>query len=102
MKRRADCRVRRLLKFIMLYIRSVYTECVCTGYSGSDITNICRDASMMSMRRITAGLSLDDLKNLNKDKIKEPVRPDLILAICGCFRMQYSRVLRNYSRVLRN
>ncbi|KAJ1470552.1 katanin-like protein, partial [Baffinella frigidus] len=43
------------------------------GYSGSDITNICRDASMMSMRRITAGLSLEDLKALNKDKIKEPV-----------------------------
>eukprot|EP00291_Cryptomonas_curvata_P002839 CAMPEP_0172193708 /NCGR_PEP_ID=MMETSP1050-20130122/25124_1 /TAXON_ID=233186 /ORGANISM="Cryptomonas curvata, Strain CCAP979/52" /LENGTH=297 /DNA_ID=CAMNT_0012869333 /DNA_START=27 /DNA_END=920 /DNA_ORIENTATION=+ len=43
------------------------------GYSGADITNICRDAAMMSMRRITAGLSLDELKNLSKDAIKQPV-----------------------------
>lgn len=43
------------------------------GYSGADITNICRDASMMSMRRITAGLSLDALKNLSKEQIKQPV-----------------------------
>uniref|UniRef100_A0A7S1GTY6 AAA ATPase AAA+ lid domain-containing protein n=2 Tax=Hemiselmis andersenii TaxID=464988 RepID=A0A7S1GTY6_HEMAN len=43
------------------------------GYSGADLTNVCRDASMMSMRRITAGLSLDDIKNLSKQAIKEPV-----------------------------
>jgi len=43
------------------------------GYSGADITNICRDAAMMSMRRITAGLSLEDIKNLNKETMKQPV-----------------------------
>jgi len=46
------------------------------GYSGADITNICRDASMMSMRRITAGLSLDELKNLNRESVRQPVTMD--------------------------
>ncbi|CAK9295317.1 unnamed protein product [Gordionus sp. m RMFG-2023] len=39
------------------------------GYSGSDITNVCRDASMMSMRRAIAGLSPDEIKSLDKEQL---------------------------------
>lgn len=43
------------------------------GYSGSDITNVCRDACMMSMRRRISGLSSDEIKNLSKDELELPV-----------------------------
>ena len=43
------------------------------GYSGADITNVCRDASMMSMRRRIAGLKPSEIKNLAKDELDMPV-----------------------------
>merc|ERR1712218_83315 len=43
------------------------------GYSGADITNVCRDASMMSMRRKIAGLKPSEIKNLAKDELDMPV-----------------------------
>lgn len=43
------------------------------GYSGSDITNVCRDACMMSMRRRISGLSSEEIKNLSKDELELPV-----------------------------
>jgi katanin p60 ATPase-containing subunit A1 len=44
------------------------------GYSGDDLTNVCRDASMNGMRRKIAGKTRDEIKNMSKDYIsKDPV-----------------------------
>merc|ERR1740117_2105100 len=43
------------------------------GFSGADITNLCRDAAMMSMRRAITGLTADMIKNLKKDEIESPI-----------------------------
>ncbi|XP_063233836.1 katanin p60 ATPase-containing subunit A-like 1 [Bacillus rossius redtenbacheri] len=43
------------------------------GYSGADITNVCRDASMMSMRRKIAGLRPDQIRQLPKEELDLPV-----------------------------
>jgi katanin p60 ATPase-containing subunit A1 len=46
------------------------------GYSGADITNVCRDASMMSMRRRITGLSRDEIRLLSKEELELPVTLD--------------------------
>lgn len=46
------------------------------GYSGADITLVCRDASMMSMRRAIKGLSPMEIKNLKKEEIDSPITLD--------------------------
>ncbi|KAL0910078.1 hypothetical protein M5K25_021013 [Dendrobium thyrsiflorum] len=44
------------------------------GYSGDDLTNVCRDASLNGMRRKIAGKTRDEIKNMSKDEIsKDPV-----------------------------
>ncbi|GJQ67726.1 putative catalytic subunit of a complex [Trypoxylus dichotomus] len=43
------------------------------GYSGADITNVCRDASMMSMRRRIFGLRPDQIKQLPREELDLPV-----------------------------
>ncbi|XP_047963131.1 katanin p60 ATPase-containing subunit A1-like [Salvia hispanica] len=39
------------------------------GYSGDDLTNVCRDASLNGMRRKIAGKTRDEIKNMAKDDI---------------------------------
>ncbi|KAG6422286.1 hypothetical protein SASPL_118852 [Salvia splendens] len=39
------------------------------GYSGDDLTNVCRDASLNGMRRKIAGKTRDEIKNMAKDEI---------------------------------
>jgi katanin p60 ATPase-containing subunit A1 len=41
--------------------------------SGADITNVCRDASMMSMRRKIAGLKPSEIRNLGREELDLPV-----------------------------
>ncbi|KAH0716253.1 hypothetical protein KY284_009158 [Solanum tuberosum] len=44
------------------------------GYSGDDLTNICRDASFNGMRRKIAGKPIDEIKNIMKSEmLKIPV-----------------------------
>lgn len=46
------------------------------GYSGSDITNVCRDASMMAMRRRIVGLKPEQIKSLTSKDLDLPVTRD--------------------------
>lgn len=44
------------------------------GYSGDDLTNVCRDASLNGMRRKIAGKTRDEIKSMSKDEIaNDPV-----------------------------
>ncbi|MXQ84796.1 hypothetical protein E5288_WYG016814 [Bos mutus] len=52
------------------------------GYSGADITNVCRDASLMAMRRRINGLSPEEIRALSKEELQMPVtREDFELAL---------------------
>jgi len=42
------------------------------GYSGADITNVCRDAAMMSFRRRIEGLRPDEIRNIPKSELTLP------------------------------
>ncbi|TRZ01340.1 hypothetical protein DNTS_001207 [Danionella cerebrum] len=42
------------------------------GYSGADITNVCRDASLMAMRRRIEGLTPEEIRKLSKDEMHMP------------------------------
>jgi katanin p60 ATPase-containing subunit A1 len=43
------------------------------GYSGADISLLCRDAAMMGMRRAIRGLSAEQIRQLKADAIDEPL-----------------------------
>jgi len=43
------------------------------GYSGADITNVCRDACMMVMRRRIQGLTPEQIRSLSGDELDLPV-----------------------------
>lgn len=52
------------------------------GYSGDDITNICRDAAMNGMRRKILGKTPSEIRSMSKEAMKEPITmDDLVQAI---------------------
>ncbi len=51
------------------------------GYSGDDITNVCRDAAMNGMRRKIAGKTPEQIRALSKEDVHEPVRMDDFLQV---------------------
>jgi katanin p60 ATPase-containing subunit A1 len=44
------------------------------GYSGDDITNICRDAAMNGIRRAIEGKDLEQIRQLDDGEMHEPIR----------------------------
>jgi katanin p60 ATPase-containing subunit A1 len=46
------------------------------GYSGADVTSVCRDASMMSMRRMIKGKTPSEIRQLSKDDMDNPITMD--------------------------
>ena len=69
------------------------------GYSGADITNVCRDASMMSMRRKIAGLKPSEIRNLNRDELDLPVtKQDFFEAISKCNKSVSKEDLEKYEK----
>ncbi|XP_071503922.1 katanin p60 ATPase-containing subunit A1-like isoform X2 [Diadema antillarum] len=52
------------------------------GYSGADITNVCRDASMMAMRRRIQGLRPEEIRNIPKEELNQPsTQEDFVSAL---------------------
>ncbi|KAF8368196.1 mei-1 [Pristionchus pacificus] len=52
------------------------------GFSGADMTNVCREASMMGLRRLTESLDATQIAALANEKVDLPVtREDLLTAI---------------------
>ena len=46
------------------------------GYSGADVTNVCRDAAMMPMRRAIKGLRHDEIRRLKREDTDTPLCQD--------------------------
>lgn len=69
------------------------------GYSGADITNVCRDASMMSMRRKIAGLKPEQIRQLATEEVDLPVSTqDFSEAIAKCNKSVSKQDLEKYEQ----
>ncbi len=69
------------------------------GYSGADITNVCRDASMMSMRRKIAGLKPSEIRQLDKNELDLPVTSrDFLDAVAKCNKSVSKEDLEKYEK----
>lgn len=72
------------------------------GYSGADITNVCRDASMMSMRRKIAGLKPEQIRQLATEEVDLPVSTqDFTEAIAKCNKSVSKQDLEKYEKWMR-
>lgn len=69
------------------------------GYSGADITNVCRDAAMMSLRKKIIGLKPEQIRLLAKDEIDLPVTlTDFMDAIAKCNKSVSKQDLERYEK----
>ncbi|KAL5273729.1 KATNA1 family protein [Megaselia abdita] len=69
------------------------------GYSGADITNVCRDASMMSMRRKIAGLRPEQIRQLATEEVDLPVSTqDFSEAVKKCNKSVSKQDLEKYEK----
>ncbi|KAL1460533.1 hypothetical protein WDU94_012510 [Cyamophila willieti] len=69
------------------------------GYSGADITNVCRDASMMSMRRKIIGLTPEQIRQIPKEELDMPVsQRDFEEALARCNKSVAREDLEKYDK----
>uniref|UniRef100_H2YHY0 Katanin p60 ATPase-containing subunit A1 n=1 Tax=Ciona savignyi TaxID=51511 RepID=H2YHY0_CIOSA len=69
------------------------------GYSGADITNVCRDASLMAMRRRIAGLKPEEIRNLSQSELHLPTTgEDFIEAMRKVSKSVSSQDLEKYEK----
>lgn len=45
----------------------------CDGYSGADISNVCRDAAFVGMRRLLTKVGREAMKSMKKEDIDQPI-----------------------------
>ena len=68
-------------------------------YSGADITSLCRDAAMMSMRRMIKGKSPEEIKEMKREDLEKPVTlTDFEEAIIRCQRSVGDMDVSKYER----
>ncbi|CAF0911926.1 unnamed protein product [Adineta steineri] len=76
------------------------------GYSGSDITSVCRDAAMMQMRRITENLSMIEIQNIAqnlKDQLLLPTKmEDFTYAISKISSSVSKEMLEKYDKWMKD
>lgn len=69
------------------------------SYSGADITSLCRDAAMMSMRRMIKGRTPEEIKEMKREDLEKPVTlEDFDDAIVRCQRSVGNMDLSKYER----
>lgn len=55
------------------------------GYTAADVANVCRDAAMMSMRRVICGRSAAEIRRIKREEVELPVTMrDFDEAIARC------------------
>ena len=68
-------------------------------YSGADITSLCRDAAMMSMRRMIKGKTPEEIKDMKREDLEKPVTlQDFDDAIERCQRSVGNMDVSKYER----
>jgi len=68
-------------------------------YSGADITSLCRDAAMMTMRRMIKGKTPDEIKEMKREDMEKPVTlSDFDEAIVRCQRSVGSMDVSKYEK----
>jgi len=73
-----------------------------SGYSGADVTSVCRDAAMMNMRRKISGRSPDEIKAMKKEDIELPItQKDFDEAISRCKRSVSDSDIKRYEKWLK-
>lgn len=72
------------------------------SYSGADITSLCRDAAMMSMRRAIEGKPIEELKAMRKEDVDKPITGgDFRAAIERCNKSCADSDVKKYEEWMR-